>query len=264
MKTKIEQVWPGWKVVRMIGAGTFGQVYEIHREEYGSLEKAALKVLSIPQSMSEINEYRALGYDNKSITDRYVRDRDDLIKEYNLMVEMKHSANAVFCEDLKYVQNENGIGWDVFIKMQLLTPVMDELASFDVKKTIRLGMDICKALIFCKKKNIVHRDIKPQNIFVSEDGTFKLGDFGIAKTMEKTVGGTKTGSYNYMAPEVYNNKPYGSAADQYSLGLVLYWLLNDRILPFLLNDGTLPSANEIEKARERRFEGESFGEPVNG
>ena len=264
MKTKIEQVWPGWKVVRMIGAGTFGQVYEIHREEFGSLEKAALKVLTIPHESGKINEYRSMGYDNQSIMKRCADDRDNIIKEYKMMVQMKESANAVFCEDLKYVQNENGIGWDIFIKMQLLTPMMNVLGTFNEKKIIKLGMDICNALIFCKKKNIVHRDIKPQNIFVSEDGTFKLGDFGIAKTMEKTVGGTKTGTYNYMAPEVYHNKPYGSAADQYSLGLVLYWLLNNRELPFLPHTGDIPSAEELKEAGERRFNGEPLPEPVNG
>jgi serine/threonine-protein kinase len=99
---------------------------------------------------------------------------------------------------------------------------------------------------------------------VSEDGTFKLGDFGIAKTIEKTMGGTKTGTYSYMAPEVYLNKPYGSAADQYSLGMVIYWLLNNRTLPFLAEINTIPSFEEIEESRQRRMDGEQLPPPAKG
>lgn len=72
---------------------------------------------------------------------------------------------------------------------------------------IRLGIDICKALELCQKYNVIHRDIKPENIFVSGSGDFKLGDFGIARTIERASSGlSKKGTYNYMAPEVYRGK----------------------------------------------------------
>lgn len=70
--------------------------------------------------------------------------------------------------------------------------------------------------MLCKKHNIIHRDIKPANIFASGNGDYKLGDFGIAKTIEQTSGGTKIGTYDYMAPEVYHDQPYGNTADIYS------------------------------------------------
>ena len=149
--------------------------------------------------------------------------------------------------------------------MELLTPLPKILKNgFSEKLVIKLGLDICNALILCKSKNIVHRDIKPQNIFVSEDKNFKLGDFGIAKTAERTTSGTKTGTYKYMAPEVYNNQPYGHAADIYSLGMVLYWLLNERRTPFLPLPPKTPTATDEERARDSRFAGFPIPEPAHG
>lgn len=63
--------WPGWEVVRVIGNGSFGSVYEIQRNTFGNIESAALKVISIPQSKSDIEELYNDGYDDASITARF-------------------------------------------------------------------------------------------------------------------------------------------------------------------------------------------------
>ena len=83
------------------------------------------------------------------------------------------------------------------------------------------------------ERNGAHRDIKPENIMVSEFGDYKLGDFGIARTMYHTTQATIAGSDRYMAPEVITRKEYGKEVDIYSLGLVLYWMLNNRKRPFI-------------------------------
>lgn len=236
--------WPGWEVTRVIGNGSFGAVYEIQRNTFGNVERAALKVISIPQNKSDIEELYNDGYDDASITARFNSYLEDIVKEYSLMVEMKGNTNVVYCDDLRYVQHEDGFGWDIYIKMELLTALTKVLTKdISEEQTIQLGIDICNALVLCKNRNIVHRDIKPQNIFVSKDGNYKLGDFGIAKTAERTTSGTKVGTYKYMAPEVYNNQPYGAGADIYSLGLVLYWMLNERRTPFLPLPPQVPTAS---------------------
>ena len=243
--------WPGWNVTGILGHGSYGKVYAIERDVFGHTEKAALKVISIPQNDGEIEELYNDGYDSESITQRFKSYLQDIVREYSLMSEMKGHTNIVYCDDLRYVQHDDGMGWDIYIKMELLTPLPKILKNgFSEKLVIKLGLDICNALILCKSKNIVHRDIKPQNIFVSEDKNFKLGDFGIAKTAERTTSGTKTGTYKYMAPEVYNNQPYGHAADIYSLGMVLYWLLNERRTPFLPLPPQVPTATDEEHARD--------------
>lgn len=258
--------WPGWITGNRMGKGGFGSVYEIYRNEYDVHEKAALKVLSIPQSEDEIDLLRCGGMDDESITTQYNNHVKDIVHEYKMMIDLKNCPNVVRCEDYMVVKFEKGLGWNIYLKMELLTPLlkaMDQVNS--EKKIIKLGIDLCNALVICQKKSIIHRDIKPQNIFVDENGNFKLGDFGIARTAEKTTKATvRVGTYNYMAPEVYNDQPYGATADIYSLGMVLYWLLNKGRGPFL----PLPPENYTvsmdEDARHRRFRGEELPVPANG
>ena len=257
--------YPGWETVRKIGTGSFGTVYEIERDLFGKKEKAALKLISIPQNESDIDELYGNGFDDASITAHFQHYLADIVREYSLMAEMKGHTNVVYCDDIRYVQHDDGFGWDIYIKMELLTPMMKALGKeVTDEQVIKLGRDICNALVLCKSRNIIHRDIKPQNIFISNDGDYKLGDFGIAKTAEKTSGGTKIGTYNYMAPEVYNNEPYGHAADIYSLGLVMYWLLNGRRMPFNPLPPAVPTASEMDEARLRRFQGEPIPAPAHG
>ena len=258
-------LWPGWETVRLIGRGSFGAVYEIERDVFGHKERAALKVITIPQSESDIDELLNDGYDEESITTRFEGYLHDIVREYSLMADMKGCANIVYCDDVRYIQHDNGMGWDIYIKMELLTALPKALGkSVSDEQVVKIGTDLCSALAFCEKRNLLHRDIKPQNVFVASDGTYKLGDFGIAKTAERTTSGTKTGTYKYMAPEIYNNQPYGGKADIYSLGLVLYWLLNDRRTPFLPLPPVTPTSSEEDRARARRFRGEPIPAPAHG
>ncbi len=257
--------WPGWEVTRLIGSGSFGSVYEIQRNLYGNGEKAALKVISIPQNTGEIQELRNDGYDEESITNTFKTYMQSIINEYAMMRKMKGCTNIVDCDDVQVIQHEDGIGWDIYIKMELLTPMAETLPQDIPETTVRaVATDLCKALVLCKRFDIVHRDIKPQNVFISDLGDYKLGDFGVAKTIEKTTGGTKIGTYKYMAPEVYNSQPYGSAADIYSLGLLLYWMLNERRMPFMPLPPEKLTVSIDEQARARRLAGEPIPAPAHG
>ena len=257
--------WPGWETVRLIGRGSFATVYEIERDVFGHKEKAALKAITIPQNDNDIEELYDSGYDEASVTATFKSHMESIVNEYSIMREMTGSANVVSCDDFRIVPHDDNIGWDIFIKMELLTPLTKALGKQpDDEQAIQIAKDICNALILCKKYGIVHRDIKPQNIFISKNGDYKLGDFGIAKTIEKTSGGTKIGTYKYMAPEVYNNQPYNHTADIYSLGLVLYWILNERRLPFMPLPPTPAVASQEEDARAKRFGGMPIPAPAHG
>ena len=121
---------------------------------------------------------------------------------------------------------------------------------------------MCSALELCQKYQILHRDIKPENIFVSDSGDYKLGDFGVARTMEKTMSGmSKKGTYNYMAPEVYKGEEYGFRADMYSVGIVLYRLLNHNRIPFLPPAPERVTMRDRENALNRRIQGEELPLP---
>ena len=258
-------VWPGWEVIDKLGEGSFGGVYEIQRTlPDGTVERAALKKLTVPRDPGEIKELYAQRYDSASITAHFHEQMQELVREYTFMQKLGENPNVVHCQDLRTIQHDDGIGWDIYIRMELLKPLKLWLDDrYNERRVIRLGLNLCSALNGCHQRNIIHRDIKPENILVAEDGRFKLGDFGIAKVSEKTATGTLTGTYGYMAPEIANRQHYGASADIYSLGLVMYWMMNERTLPFLPLK-QIPSSVQRQEAQDRRFSGEEIPAPVNG
>ena len=258
--------FPGWEVVRKIGEGSFGGVYEIHRTlPGGRVEKCALKKLSVPRNDGEIQELISQSFSTESITAHYKNQMGELVNEYSLTQELSSCKNVVGCYDVRFIQHDDGIGWDIYIRMELLNPLRQALsAEYQEATVLRLGLDMCNALLACQEHSIIHRDIKPENILVSDRGEFKLGDFGIAKVSERTGTGTMTGTMGYMAPEVANRQHYGPQADIYSLGMVLYWMMNRRTLPFLPYPPAIPSAIQRQEAANRRLAGEAFPPPAHG
>ena len=262
---------PGWKIVRTIGKGSFGTVYEVEKEDgYGGVAHSALKVISIPETEAEIKAYRDDGYDDLSITAMFRSRVEDITAEFELMSRLKGNSHIVSFEDHAIVQHDHDPGYDVLIRMELLTALPDYINNtfkgngIPERTVASLGVDICSALELCRHFNIIHRDIKPQNIFVNEIGDFKLGDFGVAKTSDHTTKATKTGTYSYMAPEVYWGRPYNATADIYSLGLVMYWMLNERKGPFLPLPPAVPKTSDSTAAMERRMAGEPLPAPKYG
>ena len=257
--------WSGWKIVRRLGKGGFGEVYLIQRNVFGNVEEAAMKIIHIPQDESEVETFRDYGMDDKTLKQSYENEVQRCMGEYRLMLEFKGQTNIVSCEDFAAIPRKDGIGADIYIRMEYLTPLKDQMkqAPLSTEEVIRLGKDVCRALILCQKKNIIHRDIKPENIMVSKFGDYKLGDFGIARALAHTTRATKAGTKVYMAPEICKDQPYGKEVDIYSLGLVLYELLNNRKLPFWPMD-RVPSYQDAMQAQNRVVRGDKFPEPVNG
>lgn len=260
---KFEPIDGKWYIVKELGSGAFGTVFEVERRDF-SQAKSALKIITIPSSSNEVNSYREDNYDldEKSISSYFYGFVEEFTDEFKLMTKLRGNSNIVSIEDYDVIEHKDEIGWDIFIRMELLTPMNKyfrdhELSQRDI---IKLGIDICKALEVCQKYKIIHRDIKPSNIFVSDTGEFKLGDFGIARTLEKTSSGlSKKGTYTYMAPEVHVGSEYGSNVDIYSLGIVMYKLLNNNFEPFR----TQRTHNDEEEALTRRLKGEKIPKPAN-
>ena len=257
--TKYEPIFGSWYLSKLLGKGSFGEVYEITREEYGTTYKAALKIISVPQENDDIKSRMTEDSNIDTIAEYYEGVLKEIVNENEIMSKLKGNTNIVSYEDHQIIPHEDEIGYDILIRMELLTPLLDKMLEkrLEERDVVKLGIDICKALELCHKKNIIHRDIKPQNIFISDNGDYKLGDFGIAKTIEKASGGmSKKGTYKYMAPEVFKGEDYDSTVDIYSLGIVMYSLLNGNRGPFLPPPPAKINHNDEENARLRRFRGE--------
>lgn len=259
-----EPIFGAWNIKRKIGEGNFGAVFEIERKDFGTVYKAALKTITIPKNQAELESILDDGMDAASAESYLQQFVEKIVGEFVLMSKLKGNSHIVSYEDHQVIRHKDGIGWDILIRMELLTPMMSYMKTTSITKrdVIKLGIDMCRALELCQKYNIIHRDIKPENIFISDSGDFKLGDFGIAKEVEKTQSGlTKTGTQTYMAPEVYKGQPYGSSVDMYSLGVVLYRLLNHNRAPFMPQYPDVISYSDRERALIMRMGGHHFPSP---
>ena len=261
----IQILFDDWEIKNKIGSGAFGTVYRIERKEFGVTYTAALKAISIPSNDDELQRLRLDGLDDDSIK-TYLRDKvENITKEVELMSKLKGNSNIVSYEDHKVIERTDKIGWDIQIRMELLQPLVDIIKerSLSRRDVIKIGIDMCKALELCHKYQIIHRDIKIENIFLSESGDWKLGDFGIAKQMQNLESHfSRKGTYPYMAPEVYRGSPYDTSVDLYSLGIVLYRLLNHNRSPFMPEYPNPMTYTDREKAFIRRMSGEAITPPA--
>ena len=255
-----------WKIKREIGEGSFGTVYEIERQEASRYYRAAAKVISIPKSRHEYMEMLDEEASEENVTAYYKSLVDDVIEECDLMERMKGDSHIVSYEDHRVIQEQDGIGWTIQIRMELLKPLAKYLGEREilVSDIIQLGIDICQGLETCQKFNVIHRDIKPENIFISDTGNYKLGDFGVSKVLGRSeLAVSKKGTQMYMAPEVYRGEQYDATVDIYSLGLVLYRLMNNNRFPFLPPAPELIRYQDKEKALQKRLSGENLPYPCN-
>lgn len=258
--------WPEWKIIEKIGEGSFGKVYKAQRTERGKSFYSAIKIINIPGSQSELNSVRSETGDDQAARQYFQNLVEECIQEISTMEYFRGNSYIVSVEDFKVMEYLDAIGWEISIRMEYLTSFMDCCAEKQLteNEVIQLGLDLSKALEYCRKLNIIHRDIKPENIFVSRFGDFKLGDFGIAREQAHTMSNmSKKGTYSYMAPEIYKGEKYDSSIDIYSLGIVLYKLMNQNRLPFLSLDKQLITYRDKETALARRMAGEKMPAPVN-
>lgn len=256
-----EPFFGAWKIERLIGEGSYGKVFEISRSEFGITYRAAMKAISIPQKETESDALMLdSGMSHEQVTSYYYGCVEQLSREIDLMTRLKGNSYTVSYEDHQIIPYADGIGWDIFVRMELLTPLQEYIRDhtpFTQADTVKLGIELCRALEVCGQHQIIHRDIKPENIFATE-----TGDFGTARITDQTKGAsTRTGTNMYMAPEVFRGERYDSRVDIYSLGLVMYRLLNDGRLPFFPAYPAPITFSDRENAMAQRMNGVAFPAP---
>ena len=260
-----EPIFGVWRITRLIGEGFQSKVFEMEREDFGVTFKAALKAVTIPAGEKQVREVMDEGMDEKGVYQYFYTMVKDQVKQLAFVNQLKGNTNVVSFENHQVIEHKDGIGWDILIQMELLTPFQEFQKKHPIteREAARIGIDLCRALELCGKFQIIHGDVKPDNLFVSDMGDFKLGGFDVARVNEPgCTASSGKGTLSYMAPEVRTKGQGDAGSDLYSLGLVLYQLLNDNRLPFLPAAPAPVSFQDRNEALMKRFSGAPLPPPV--
>ena len=258
------KVLGGWELTRLIGQGGFGSVFEAEKSGYGLTVKSAVKVVRIPPSQSMVTSALAEGMDEQSVASYFGGIVEDFMGEVALLASLGHPG-VVSYHDHEVVRDGESICWDILLRMELLECLTDRILRDPLSQddVLRLGEEIADVLAYCHERNIIHRDVKPENVFVDAEGRFKLGDFGVSRVVEGTSGTlSQKGTVGYMAPELYRGDRYDASVDVYALGLVLYRLFNSNRLPFLPAAPAPITFADRNRASARRMSGEEVPQPA--
>ena len=195
-----------YNVLEHLGSGGMADVFEA--KDLISSQIVAVKILK-----EELKD------DKKSIS--------SFTKEARASASMSHPNimeiyNEGVYKDCPYLVIE-------YLENQTLLDKIEYFTKFTVKEGSQIMIQLLEAIAYTHSHNIIHRDIKPQNIFYMPNGTIKLADFGIAvKENDAEINGNILGSVYYLAPEVYSGKPFSVASDIYAAGVTFFHILTGR------------------------------------
>ena len=136
-----------------------------------------------------------------------------------------------------------------FVRGSDLKTAIKERGAINQRKVAEIGSQVCQALSVAHKQDIIHRDVKPQNIMVQPDGNVKVMDFGIARAKNSTMDKTASvlGTAHYISPEQAQGKDLTPASDLYSLGIVMYEAATGK-LPFDGPDAVSVAMKQVQEA----------------
>ena len=220
-----------YEIIQKIGNGGMATVY-----------KAKCHVL---------NRYVAV----KILRDEFTTD-EEFIKRFEIEAQ---SAASITHPNIVSVYDVGTEGNLYYIVMELIQGktlkeiILEERGALPWKWSLNIAIQIASALEIAHKTNIVHRDIKPHNIIITEDGVAKVTDFGIAKAVSNstiTAFGTTIGSVHYFSPEHARGGYTDSKSDLYSLGVVMYEMLTGKV-PF---DADTPVSVALKHMQEEPIE----------
>ena len=198
-----------YEIIKRIGGGGMSEVYKA--------------------KCHKLNRYVAI----KVLKEEFGKDAN-FVKKFNIEAQAAAGLSHPNIVNIYDVVNENNMH---FIVMELIEGITlkDYIASkgmLDIKEAVNIALQVAKGLECAHERNIVHRDVKPQNIIISVDGTVKVADFGIAKaTTEETINAFALGSVHYISPEQAKGVYTDIRSDIYSLGVSLYEMISGRV-PF--------------------------------
>ena len=139
-----EPFFKNWYIKRFIGQGGFGKVFEIVRDDFGTQYTSALKIITVSVNEKMKEAMRTEGRTEKDIQQNLRSMMETTVKEIQLMYKLKDNAYVVHYEDHEVEERKDGSGWDIFIKMELLTPIYDYIkqnkGTIKRRELIQLGI----------------------------------------------------------------------------------------------------------------------------
>ena len=260
----------GFTVTEELGEGAFGKVYKVEKTNVSGHYVRAMKHIAIPNEKQYESVLNSMGGNVAKANNYFEQMLGSIVSEIQILSQFSDNHIVRYYDNHieSTVSSKFAKRYDVYIMMEYLTPLDDYVKSkdFRVRDIIKLGLDVLRGLQVCHDKGVIHRDIKEDNIFVSDDGAYKIGDFGVSKALkDSSKAESMKGTPNFIAPEVYIGKEsYTKSVDLYSLGIVLYRYLNYERNPFLPYFPESYGPTEEAKAFEERIAGKIPGLPSLG
>lgn len=222
-----------WRLVSIIGSGGMGTVYRAERDDQQFMQEAAVKVV-------------AAGRMNRDMERRFRAERQILARlEHPQVARLIDGGVAPDGSPYLVMEFVDGVRIDAWCRER----------NLGARQRLRLFRQVCAAVHFAHQHLVVHCDLKPGNILITEDGAPKLLDFGIARLLTRDAEVTATLLHpmtpEYASPEQVSGSPLGAATDIYSLGIVLHELLTGS-RPYQLSGKALDEVLEIVCQREPR------------
>lgn len=199
-----------YHVISRIGHGGMAEVYEA--TDYISKKRVAIKLIREDVMQNPINLRR---FQNEATIAAS-------LNHLNIVRVINHGT----FDGVPYIANE-------YVNGQNLKDVLDFRSFLPIQEAVDIMIQLTSALYYAHCHNIVHRDVKPQNIFYLKDGTIKLGDFGIAEISSLNVNKKEKpkeiiGSIHYLAPEISRGFPASPQSDIYAAGITFFELLTGK------------------------------------
>ena len=260
----------GYTVSEKIDSGTFGTVYKVVKTNAAGQYVRALKHITIPTEKQYYSVLNSMGGDVSKADSYFSQMLNNIVSEIKILNDLSEKGVQHI---VRYYENDILVTdapkrYDIFILMEYLTPLDDYIRNTDfrVRDVVNFGLDVLYGLRSCHENGVIHRDIKDENIFVSDKGEYKIGDFGVSKVMKDSARAESLkGTPNFLAPEVYLGKEgYTKSVDLYSLGIVLYRLLNYSRNPFLPHFPEQYFTQDEDAAFEERMSGKTPDPPMLG
>ena len=238
VKSVIVELEDRYEIIEKVGSGGMAQVY-----------KARCRLL---------NRYVAI----KILKDEFTTD-SEFIKKFNTEAQSAAALAHPNIVQIYDVCSEDNLYYIVMelIQGKTLKEIITEDGILSWKWSVNIAIQIASALDIAHKNSIIHRDIKPHNIIITEDGMAKVTDFGIAKAVSNstiTAFGTTIGSVHYFSPEHARGGFTDAKSDLYSLGIVMYEMLTARV-PF---DADTPVSVALKQVQEEPTDPMRYNENI--